>query len=75
MKIIYNDQEFRKFYFYSPKYKPKKYPKSYPCAVKIESAGGGLSGEYMAHYVKYLPKNKSDEEILKAMGNKWEYLC
>ena len=58
MTIIKSNDEWDKFYYYSHHgYKPKKYPKSYPCIAKKETEGGGLMGEYTAHYVLYLPEN------------------
>ncbi len=78
IKIINTKEEFAAFWYYSkwPKNgEPDKYPESYPCIAKMESAGGGLAGEYMAHYVKYMPKTKSHKAILENAAAEWIYLC
>lgn len=79
MKVINSKQEFEKAYYYSPKYKPNKYPKRYPCLLDIREAGGGLMGEYMAHYVKYPARNQEKlspiQRTLQEENNYWKFLC
>jgi hypothetical protein len=74
--LINNKQEWEDFYYYSPKYIPKKYPREYPCLAEMRSEGGGLSGEYEAHYVCYFPTTQDPKEaFLYGIGHKWEYIC
>jgi len=78
---IHNAEEWENFYYYAPKYKPKAYPKDYPCFAEIRTEGGGLMGEYEAHYVTYLPRYDlvpacSDEESFEeGLNAKWEFIC
>ena len=77
MKIINSKEEFNKFYYYSKSgYKPKKYPTEYPCVCKIETGGGGLAGEYEAHYAVYFPKTESvTDAFISGLNTEWEYIC
>lgn len=77
MKIINNKEEFDKFYYYSVSgYKPKKYPREYPCVCKIESASGGIAGDYEAHYAAYFPKTNSQKDaFIAGLNQNWQYIC
>lgn len=80
MKLIKDAVDWEKYYSYANK-KYLKYPKTYPCIAKIETEGGGLMGEYRAHYVIYIPdklKSKNDAFVagVMAAGNeKWIRVC
>jgi hypothetical protein len=73
---INNKEEWESFYYYSPNYKPKKYPKEYPCLAKMVTEGGGIVGEYEAHYVCYFPATQDPRKaFLAGISRKWEYIC
>jgi hypothetical protein len=73
--LINNKKDWEKFYYYKG-YSPKAYPKSYPCYAKRETEGGGLAGEYEAHYVVY-PLNVQTVELafLAGMKAEWKFIC
>jgi hypothetical protein len=74
MKTINNKDDWDDFYFYKG-YKPKKYPKQYPCLAKRETEGGGIVGEYEAHYVVYPPADNLIDHFVLGLNAKWEYVC
>jgi hypothetical protein len=72
MNTINNEKDWEDFYYY--KSKPNAYPKQYPCFAKMKTEGGGIVGEYQAHYVAYPPNDNSDA-FLAGLNAKWEYIC
>jgi hypothetical protein len=75
MQKINSKEDWENFYYYKDS-KPKKYPKEYPCYADRITEGGGICGEYEAHYVAYIQKTKSIEAaFLAGLKCEWKYIC
>jgi hypothetical protein len=76
MTKINSKEDWENFYYYKESSKPTVYPSRYPCFADRVTEGGGICGEYEAHYVAYIPNTRSVEKaFLAGLSNPWEYIC